>query len=151
MHAYQNSLIVQASPQEIWAQWVNPATWSSWDPEVVKASSESHLRIGTTGTLTTRDRGDRTFKVLLCDPSSSLMLAFQYNIGVEINIKRSWEKVSDGVRITQEVTLIGPMSALTLRLRRETFRAMTDTALSNLKQQLEGTASLQTAPRPQFT
>ncbi|WP_034341623.1 hypothetical protein [Deinococcus misasensis] len=153
MHAYQNSVVVKTTPQELWALWANPAGWSSWDADIEKASSESVLRIGSTGKLTTVRGSEHTFKVLLCDPGSSLMISYQYNMGVELNIKRSWEKVSDGIKVTQEVTLIGPMAIFTHRLRKEQFVQMTNQTLQKLKDHLEGTGNrpAQVSGRPTFT
>lgn len=153
MHAYQNSVVISTNPQALWALWSTPETWPSWDPEITSASSSTQMRIGTTGTLNTQTRGEKSFKVLLCDPASCIMISYQYNMGVELNIKRSWEKVSDGIKVTQEVTLIGPMAIFTHRLRKEQFVQMTNQTLQKLKDHLEGTGSApaQVSGRPTFT
>lgn len=151
MHVHQNNVILTATPQEVWALWVQPALWSSWDPEIQTASSDQLLRLGSTGSLTTQRGSTHAFRVVLCDPSSSFMLSYQQGIGVEINIKRSWEKVPEGVRVTQDINLIGPMAALAARMRKDQFVQMTDGALQGLKRKLEGPPVSMPQGAPRFS
>ncbi|GEM45617.1 hypothetical protein [Deinococcus cellulosilyticus] len=151
MHVHQNSIILRATPQDVWSQWVQPALWSSWDPEIQTASSDQSLRLGSTGSLTTQRGSTHAFRVVLCDPSCSFMLSYQHGIGVEINIKRSWERVPEGVRVTQEVNLIGPMAALAARMRKDHFVQMIDRSLQGLKSKLEGPEVVVPQGAPSFS
>lgn len=78
------------------------------------------------------------FRVLVCDPSQSLLFSDLLSVGADVKFKLPWETLDTGLRLTGEVQLAGPLAALRDRLHRNQPVHHPENAIQGLKRALEG-------------
>ena len=78
------------------------------------------------------------FRVLVCDPSQSLLFSYPLSVGADVMFKIHWESLDPGLRLTGEVQLVGPLAALRDRLHRTQLLQRVENAVQGLKRTLEG-------------
>ncbi|GGJ57700.1 SRPBCC family protein [Deinococcus roseus] len=137
MNPHQHTTTIQADPNKLWALCANPALWSRWDPEVQEATLEGSMRIGATGQLTTVKGQRFPFRVLVCDPSQTLLLSHPLSVGVDLLLKLHWEGNPAGIQLTGEIQLVGPMAALKYRMSKVQLLQRLEQRVHGLRRELE--------------
>ena len=138
MNPHQHTTTIQTSPGQLWSLCSNPVLWSQWDPEVKEARLIGSMRIGATGHFITVRGKQHPFRVLVCDPSQSLLFSYPLSVGADVMFKIHWENLDTGLRLTGEVQLVGPLAALRDRLHRNQLVQHLENAIQGLKRALEG-------------
>ncbi|GGJ32340.1 hypothetical protein [Deinococcus roseus] len=137
MNNYKHTERLSVAPGDLWQVLTDVAHWSMWDTEVESAQMEGLFRQGSKGTIKHKNGGSIKFSVLLCDVGQSYIISTTLALGVEMLTKRYWEKDGNDILLTQEITLIGPMAPIFLRMRKEGFSKNVPQSLQNIKALLE--------------
>ncbi|GEM46160.1 hypothetical protein [Deinococcus cellulosilyticus] len=137
MNSYKHTERLSTAPGDLWKVLTDVAHWSTWDPEVESATLEGIFRQGAKGTIKHKNGAVIRFSVLLCDVGQSYIISTTLALGVEMLTKRYWEQDGKDLLLTQEVTLIGPMAPIFMRMRKEGLSRNVPAALLNIKGLLE--------------
>lgn len=119
MTKYTHTERLNCDPSALWQVITDVAHWSMWDPEVESAQLEGLFRLGTKGTIKHKNGASSKFSVLMCDVGQSYIISTTLALGVEMLTKRTWEKQGNELLFTTEITLIGPMAPIFMRMRKE--------------------------------
>lgn len=105
------TLTTSAPPERVWQIWSQPQTWHEWNPDVISASLDGPFRVGTTGTLVTKQARHKILFTAI-DPLRSFTLEAKPMPGMLLRFTCQIEPLANGSRIGQSVEVSGPLSAL---------------------------------------
>ncbi len=125
-----------AAPERVWDIWSDPATWPNWNPDVRSISLDGDFQTGTTGFMTT---GQGTHQItlenvvpgrsfeLVTSPMPLTVFHFHCEIGSH----------GAGSRLSQAVSMSGPLGSLVSRFMGERIAAGFGPILAGLRQEAE--------------
>ena len=112
MATYSHSTTTKAAPERVWRLWSDPATWPSWNPDVLSVDIAGPFRSGAAGTMQTKAGGRHSITLESVEPGRSFLLVSTAIPGTRFAFR--CEVVPDGVgsTISQSVTMRGPLGGL---------------------------------------
>jgi len=124
--SYSGSAVTQASPQEVWAAWVDVARWSDGDV-IESARLEGNFEEGST--IISKAKGFPSSKLTITrvDPHR-IWVDESRSPGVRMSFEHVIEPRDAGTTITERVLIAGPLGGIVgrvLRRRLETLFAAT--------------------------
>ena len=110
MASYGQSRETTAPPDRVWRIWSDTSTWPSWNPDIQEVKLDRPLGSGASGTMRTRSGGIHNIAIRDVEPGSSFILESDGVPATRLLFRCEVAATSDGARITQAVTLQGPLS-----------------------------------------
>jgi uncharacterized protein YndB with AHSA1/START domain len=112
MASYGQSRETTAPPDRVWRIWSDTSTWPSWNPDIQEVKLDRPLGSGATGTMRTRSGGTHSIAIRDVEPGSSFVLESDGVPATKLRFKCVVAASSGGTRMSQAVTLQGPLSFL---------------------------------------
>jgi uncharacterized protein YndB with AHSA1/START domain len=112
MASYGQSRETRAPADRIWRIWSDTSTWPSWNPDVQKVRLDRPLGNGATGTMQTKSGGTHNIAIRDVEPGRSFVLQSDGVPATRLLFKCEVAGSGNGSRISQTVTLEGPLSFL---------------------------------------
>jgi uncharacterized protein YndB with AHSA1/START domain len=112
MAAYGESRETRASPEKVWRIWSDTSTWPRWNPDVEEVSLDGPFRSGATGTMQTRSGGKHRITISEVAPGRSFVLESDGVPATKLLFTCQVAAAGEGSRISQSVSLKGPLSFL---------------------------------------
>lgn len=137
---HSQSRETDASPAAVWAIWSNPKTWPEWNPDV-KAISLSSIVSGAAGTMETKAGGKHDITIDSVTPGRSFELVSTGIPGHRLAFRCEVEAQGVGSRISQGVTIRGPLAPLFNAVMGKKIAESFGPLLQGLKERVEGHAS----------
>ena len=112
MAANKRSLDTTASPERVWSIWSDTSNWPDWNHDMESVSLAGAFASGTTGTMRTRSGGQHS--VILEDvvPGRAFTVNSDGMPATRLRFRCEVEAAGSGSRISQSVTLSGPLAWL---------------------------------------
>ena len=110
MASYGQSRETTAPADRAWRIWSDTSTWPSWNPDVQEVKLDRPLGSGASGTMRTRSGGTHNIAIRDVEPGSSFILESDGVPATRLLFRCEVAATSDGTRISQAVTLQGPLS-----------------------------------------
>jgi hypothetical protein len=130
------TLTTAAPAARVWDIWSQPETWHEWNPDVVSASLDGPFKVGTTGTLVTKQARHKICFTAI-DPQRSFTLEAKPMPGMVLRFTCQIAPLPNGSRIGQSVEVAGPLSALFGRPMAKQIAASFEPILAALKNKAE--------------
>jgi Polyketide cyclase / dehydrase and lipid transport len=112
MADYGRSLETKAAPEAVWRLWSDTSTWPSWNPDVEEVRLDRPLSPGASGTMRTKSGGTHNVAITDVAPGRYFVLQSDGVPATKLLFKCEVIASSGGSRISQSVTLKGPLSFL---------------------------------------
>jgi uncharacterized protein YndB with AHSA1/START domain len=112
MASYGQSRETTAPPDRVWRIWSDTSTWPSWNPDIQEVKLDRPLGSGASGTMRTRSGGTHNIAIRDVEPGRSFILESDGVPATRLLFRCEVAGSSDGTRISQAVTLHGPLSFL---------------------------------------
>ena len=110
MASYGQSRETTAPADRVWRIWSDTSTWPSWNPDIQEVKLDRPLGSGASGTMRTRSGGTHNIAIRDVEPGSSFILESDGVPATRLLFRCEVAATSDGTRISQAVTLQGPLS-----------------------------------------
>ena len=110
MASYAQSRETKAPAERVWRLWSDTSTWPSWNPDVQQVKLDRPLGSGATGTMQTRSGGTHNIAIRDVEPGRSFVLQSDGVPATKLLFKCEVAPLPAGSRISQSVTLQGPLS-----------------------------------------
>lgn len=110
MASYGDSLETKAAPEKLWRLWSDTSTWPSWNPDIEAVNLDRPLGEGASGTMRTKSGGTHNIVIRDVEPGRSFVLQSDGVPATRLLFKCEVAPTSTGSRISQSVTLRGPLS-----------------------------------------
>jgi uncharacterized protein YndB with AHSA1/START domain len=112
MASYGQSRETRAPADRVWRIWSDTSTWPSWNPDVQEVKLDRPLGNGATGTMRTNSGGTHNIAIRDVDPGRSFVLQSDGVPATRLLFKCEVAASGGGSKISQAVTLEGPLSFL---------------------------------------
>jgi hypothetical protein len=137
MKNHARSLETSAGPDRVWRIWSNPSTWPKWNPDVVAIGLDGAFATGTSGTMTTRAGGTHAIELRDVQPGRTFTIRTSPAPLSTFHFKCEIAAAGAGSRITQGVSMTGPLGGLMSALMAERIAAGFEPILEGLKKEAE--------------
>lgn len=107
----ERSVDTSASPEAVWRIWSDPERWNEWNPSVKSMTLEGPFAVGTKAMMET-PRGTHQVTVTALEPGRSFTLEGSGMPGMTMLFNCKIEPRSSGSRISQSITLRGPLAGI---------------------------------------
>lgn len=107
--SYEHTADTSATAAQVWARYVDVATWSQWNAGVAAVSLDGPFAAGTTGTLTPPGGEPLPFRIVAAEPGRSY--TSETNIAETVTLRSRSVLTplpAGGTRISQHSELVGP-------------------------------------------
>jgi uncharacterized protein YndB with AHSA1/START domain len=104
-----------ATPEQLWARYVDPTTWPQWDHGAERVTSDGWLAVGRRGRLKPTGGPWTSFVVTEAEPGVGFADVTRLPLA-RLEFRHHIEGTPDGSRFTHTVTISGPLSPLFVRL-----------------------------------
>lgn len=141
MKISQHSVVIKASPQDVWNKLSDVENWPTWDKSLSWCKFSKSFAEGESGSLKPSIGPPTTFKLINVidkmsfDAQSSLPLCNKMIIGHHL------EQCKEGTRLTHSIKFEGWLSCLFERVIGNGLRASLPSAMDSLKSSLEQSRS----------
>jgi uncharacterized protein YndB with AHSA1/START domain len=112
MASYGQSRETTAPLDRVWRIWSDTSTWPSWNPDIQEVKLDRPLGSGASGTMRTRSGGTHNIAIRDVEPGRSFILESDGVPATRLLFRCEVAASSDGTRVSQAVTLQGPLSFL---------------------------------------
>jgi uncharacterized protein YndB with AHSA1/START domain len=112
MASYAQSRETKAPAERVWRLWSDTSTWPSWNPDVQEVRLDRPLGSGATGTMQTKSGGTHNIAIRDVEPGRSFVLQSDGVPATKLLFKCEVASSGNGSRISQAVTLQGPLAFL---------------------------------------
>jgi Polyketide cyclase / dehydrase and lipid transport len=133
---FHHSVTVKASPDRVWAIWMDVRNWPTWDPLITASFSNEPLKLGVKGKVIPKKGLPSRFKVVCFEPGSKWALEASL-ITAKLRVTRSLIAKGDFTTFTHEVEFTGFASSVFARMLAPDFRV----ALPDVMQRLAAQAA----------
>ena len=130
---FWHSMTTSASPEVIWAVWVNVPQWKEWDTGLQDASLTGAFAEGAKGSITSLQGRRSGFKLVEVREGLSYTMKTKLPLGA-LYIKRILEVDEKGTTFRHEVWFTGLTAGLFAKAFGADFRAMLPEVLQNVEQ-----------------
>jgi uncharacterized protein YndB with AHSA1/START domain len=110
--SYGQSRETKAAPERLWQLWSDTSTWPSWNPDIQEVNLDRPLGPGASGTMRTKSGGTHNIAISDVEPGRSFVLESDGVPATKLHFKCEVAPTSGGSRISQTVTLHGPLAFL---------------------------------------
>ena len=100
-----------ATPAEVYALWVDPAVWPTWDPEVASVEFTGAVKLGARGILTPSSGPRSGFIITDLEPERVLTNSGRLP-GAHLDFIHEVSPIPSGSELTVTVRTRGPLSGL---------------------------------------
>jgi uncharacterized membrane protein len=115
MATYESSVVVRATPQQVFAVYADAESWPRWDPDLESATRRGPFAVGSTGEIKPRE-GPRT-KIRISRIDRDLRFDAEAKLPMCImRFEHIVEAVGVNTRVTHRVVLEGPLKAVYAKL-----------------------------------
>ena len=112
MGAHQSSLETSASAESVWKIWSNTSSWGTWNPDVAGVDLDGPFAVGTTGLMRMKSGRQHRIHIEEIEPGQMFRLEAAAMPGHPFAFQCEVEPSGSGSRISQSVTVRGPLAAL---------------------------------------
>jgi len=137
MKNHTRSLETRAGPERVWRIWSNTSTWPHWNPDVTAISLEGGFASGSTGTMTTRAGGTHAIRLEDVQPGRRFTLGTSPAPLSTFHFTCEVAPSGNGSRISQGVSMSGPLGGLMSAMMGERMAAGFEALLDGLKKEAE--------------
>jgi Polyketide cyclase / dehydrase and lipid transport len=134
---FHHSVRVKASPDRVWAIWMDIRNWPTWDPLITASFSNGPLKLGVEGKVIPKKGLPSKFKIVCFEPASKWALEASL-ITAKLRVTRSLIAKGDFTTFTHQVEFTGLASSVFARILAPDFRV----ALPDVMQRLAAQAAL---------
>ena len=136
MPSHERSLETGAPPERIWRIWSDPATWPKWNPDVREVSLQGPFQTGATGTMTT-GAGTHAIRLENVVPERSFDLVTSPLPATTFRFHCEVRPVSSGSRISQSITMSGPLAPIVSRMMEKRIAQSFEPILAGLAREAD--------------
>lgn len=141
----EHTEVTAASPEAVWGVIAEVDRWPSWNPGYRAAHLDGPIEVGTVGTVTLANGGQREFTIVEAKPQASLVLGGS-GPGVRLRFHHAIEPLpTGGARVSMAATLDGPFTPIFSRLFGPALAGYYPTAVRQLVAAAEGRADQSTS------
>jgi uncharacterized protein YndB with AHSA1/START domain len=137
MNKHARSLQLRAAPERVWRIWSDPSTWPQWNPDVIAIGLDGAFASGTAGTMTTRAGGTHSGALEDVQPGRTFTIRTSPAPLSTFHFKCEVMPAEAGSRISQGVSMTGPLGGLMSVLMGERMAAGFEAILDGLKKEAE--------------
>ncbi len=146
MWAFDHTETTSASPDQLWARYVEPATWPQWDHEIAAVSVQGPVAVGTRGRLKPVTGPAASFTLTEVTPGVGFTDVSRLPLA-QLTLAHHIEATASGSRFTHHVTITGPLAPLFARVIGKRLAAGLPTAMRNLARLAEAAPTPSPPPR----
>ncbi|MGH3999242.1 MAG: SRPBCC family protein [Pseudonocardiaceae bacterium] len=107
--SYEHTADTSATAAQVWARYVDVATWAQWNAGVAAVSLDGPFAAGTTGTLTPPGGEPLPFRIVAAEPGRSYTSETHIAETVTLRSRSVLTPLpTGGTRISQHSELVGP-------------------------------------------
>lgn len=130
---FSHTVQTSASPEQIWAIWIDVDRWAQWDTELKNSHLESPFRLGAVGKLTPKT--GRGSKFIISQYSAGNSYTFTVKLPLcDLNVHRYLTNRSGDTYFTHEVSFTGLLAFLFRLLLGKKFESVLPSVMGNIKQ-----------------
>jgi len=137
MWRFEHTETTTATPDQLWARYVDPTTWPEWDHETESVTAEGALAVGLRGRLKPKGGPWTSFLVTEVEPGAGFTDVTRLPLA-RLQFRHRIEAVPGGSRFTHTVTIGGPLWPLFARVIGRTIAAEMPTAMATLARLAQG-------------
>lgn len=109
MWEYEHTVEAEAGPAQVWARYVDVATWPEWNPGMVQVTLDGPFATGTTATITREGQDPMPVTITEAVPGEGFTDEAVIPDAVTLRFIHQLVAVPDGgTRITHRVEIEGP-------------------------------------------
>ena len=112
MAEHKRSLETAASPEAVWRIWSDPTSWSDWNPSVGEVKLEGPFAVGASGMMHMRSGRQHQIRFERIEPGRAFELEATALPGHPFSFRCEVVPVGSGSRVSQSVTVRGPLAAI---------------------------------------
>jgi uncharacterized protein YndB with AHSA1/START domain len=112
MTAHERSLETTAPPERVWRIWSDTSTWPDWNPDMESVTLAGPFASGTQGTMRTRSGGQHSIVLEDVEPPRGFTVNSDGMPATRLRFRCEVAPAAAGSRISQSVTMAGPLSWL---------------------------------------
>jgi hypothetical protein len=130
MISYEASAVAKAAPEEVWAAWIDVASWSEAD-HIESAHLGGEFRPG--GTIVSKARGlPRTTLTITRVEPPHVWVDASRSPGVQMTFEHVIEPSEAGTELTERVLIRGPLARLVGPLIRRKLEALFEASVAHV-------------------
>ena len=133
------SLETSATPEQIWAIWIDVQHWKDWDTGLKDAEMNGPFQLGQTGIITSLEGRKSKFKVVEYSQGLSYTYKTRLPLG-SLYVKRYLSSQEGQMMFTHEVWFKGLTKGIFAKAFGGKFRQMLPKVLENIKQIAESSS-----------
>lgn len=130
---FSHTVKTSASPEKVWAIWIDVEHWSKWDNELVDSRLENSFELGAIGKLTPKKGRVSMFRISQFSQGKSYTLTVELPL-CRLNVYRYLQSRSDYTEFTHEVSFQGLLAFVFGLLLGRKFQAALPKVMENVKQ-----------------
>jgi hypothetical protein len=128
---FSHTLKTAATPERIWAIWIDVENWSQWDTELIDAELDGAFVLGAIGRLKPKTGRVSKFEISQFNPGKS----YTFTLGLplcSLQIHRYLSDRVDGTYFTHEVSFQGLLGWLFGLLLGRKFQSVLPSVMANV-------------------
>lgn len=129
----EQSIIVNAPPEQIFEIYSDVANWCQWDPDTKSSSISGPFASGTTGQLTPTKSNPVSILLTSVVPNKSFTVESRIPYLFRMVFEHELSKEQNATKVTHRATFYGPLSFLLGLVIGNQLRQALPVTLSNLK------------------
>lgn len=135
MLSYEASGLARAAPEDVWAAWVDVASWSESE-HIESARLDGEFRPG--GVIASKAKGlPRSTLTLTCVDPPRLWVDESRSPGVKLTFEHVIEPGGAGTKVTERVLISGPLGPLVGVLLRRKLEALFAASVAHVSRRAE--------------
>lgn len=133
---FEQSIIINRDPADIYAVFKNVSDWSTWDPETESASLDGDFTVGTTGKI--KPKGAPISKIVLTEITENQSITVESGLPLcKMHFVHLLNKVDDGTEVIMQLIFSGFLGPLFGRLIGNGINKALSGSLQGLKDHME--------------
>ncbi len=135
MLSYKVSAVSRAAPADVWAAWIDVASWSASD-HIESAQLDGEFRPGSVISSKARGFPGSTLTITRVEPTR-LWVDESRSLGMRMTFDHTIEAGDDGTTLTESVVIRGPLGHLVGRLMRRKLEALFAASVAEVARRAE--------------
>lgn len=146
MWTFEHAETTSATPDQLWALYVEPTTWPQWDHGIAEVTVQGPVAVGTRGRLKPVTGPAASFTFTEVDPGVGFTNVSRLPLA-RLSLAHHIEATASGSRFTHHATITGPSSPLFARVLGRSLTSGVPTAMRNLARLAEAAPTPSLPPR----
>lgn len=138
MATHSCALDSTAAPDAVWRIWSQPESWPEWNPDVEFVKLDGPLAVGAAGRMRTKRGGEHPIRFESVEQGRSFQLETAAMPGTKFHFRCEIAPSSGGSRISQSISMSGPLSGLFSAMMGAKIAASFQPILQALARRAEG-------------